>query len=127
MWGDIPRVFIFVNPVVDPVPHPRPCREQHLALALVSEDAKFSEKRPRQSFPPDSNSFRKPACCRLPGLLGESIGPVSVGRRRCPEPDLSAHHSHQGNDSCGTASPERPARLVAQVRYCREETAPAPG
>src|SRR5882757_5321505 len=124
MWGDIPRVFIFVNPVVDPVPHPRPCREQHLALAPVSEDAKFPETRPRQWFPPDSNSFRKLACCRRPELLAESVGPASVARRRCPGPALFGHPSLQENGNCGTVWLERRAHLAARGRSCRAEIAP---
>src|SRR6266853_2396336 len=45
-------------------------RVLHRARELVLPDAMFRETRRVLSFPPDSDSFRMPACCRRPGSPG---------------------------------------------------------
>src|ERR1700693_676826 len=118
--------FKVVCPGVWLVLHGGPCREQHLALAPVSEDANFPETRPTPWSLPGSNSCRKPACCRLPGLPGGSIGPASVARQRYPEPDHAVPRPRQLNGSCGIAWPETRAHLAVEARCCHAEICPAP-
>src|SRR5208282_2098719 len=65
------------------------------AQELVLPDAAFREMRQARWSPQDSNSFRKPACCRLPGLPGGSIDPASDARRRCRELDHALRRSHR--------------------------------